>query len=94
MAKYPVVNIATRDSIFSVRGTQEEVINHVLGCKDEYILFAVPHPDGGWTRSVVLNQPREVVMIGSQHEIEMDDETGKIIAKTESNERTARVSLD
>ena len=92
MPKITVTNLATRDSVFSVIGKRDDVAERVILSKGrEWITFELPNN----AKCTILNQPREIIMVGSEHEIEVD-EKGNIVQTTpppQAQERTARIQL-
>lgn len=91
--KISVTNLATRDSIFAVVGKREDISEYVRNHGHlEYLTFQVIHPNGGFTNCNILNQPREIVMVGSEHEIELD-ERGQVVSRQQDNDRVGRATL-
>lgn len=88
-----VTNLATRDSIFAVVGPRDEVSEYVRTHGHvEYLTFKTIHPNGGFTNCDVLNQPREIVMVGSEHEVELD-EKGQVVSRRADDDRVGRATL-
>ena len=87
--KVTVTNIATRDSVFSVVGTRDIIAEYIMYSDIEWLTFTIIHATTNeLTQCNVLNRPREIVMIGTEHEVDLDE--GK---EKQSAANVGRVSL-
>lgn len=70
MSKIMIVDCASRDGVFRVVGRRASVRAHILGCKTEYIELECLGEDGQVRTCDFLNIPREIVLIGSEREVD------------------------
>lgn len=90
MAKEKITNIATRDAVFSVLGDRETIAKYIeFGGHLEYLHFQTIGSDKQLHPISVLNHPREIVIIGEEHEIELDDE-GFVVSEVRNSDESTK----
>lgn len=89
-----IVDILTSDGVAGrVLGDFQTVTKIIADCKDEYLYLEVLNDRRKMSRVMLLNQPRKVILIGEEHDAEMDDDTGVEGVPPESNNGELNVGL-
>lgn len=89
--KITVVNIATPDTMFSVVGKRAMIREYIVNNpQEEYLNFKVLHAEMGEVDFDILNKPRQINIIGTEYEIEVDEHNRMVKKAIDPNDTANR----